>query len=437
MTLAPGWTTIPSKIRSDLSIEHGQCLSVLDVKRLKPHSSTPFHIKNGKIDILSLIPEVTSKGYRLYVDKHEKGSESWLSVWYHHRRGAARQIELRRYVNASKLGQLLGQLQAEGNKQGSSVVFKNSSISEHADFVTGLRELGISNSCIRARCIFNPNKSSPRDVREYSEKYRTATGIRIRSFDKGPAMKGAIVADTLVRSSTLMQILLFAMDEIRRGSYRSELVRRNFLAKLLSGDGSLDSRKTAKRLDVRVKIVDQNVEYLYDYAAILVGEGFRAKVRAEKLTVRSYCTWLNLLTLYEIGAFRGTRSWIKLLCSLKIAIAGKQTRGYERIRQLSEAEAITSRDVCISYRIGKRAANLWLVNMQRLGLIERSTKIQTDRYNRYCLTQHGKNAIGLINDIECEYCEMSQQHGSSNPESILKEAKTKSGVSLRSSEQGT
>jgi DNA-binding MarR family transcriptional regulator len=188
---------------------------------------------------------------------------------------------------------------------------------------------------------------------------------------------------------------------------------------------------------VRVKIVDQNVEYLHDYAAILVEEGFKAKIHAEKLTVRSYCTWLNLLTLYEIGAFRGTRSWTKLLCSLKIAIAGKQTRGYERIRELSELETITSRDVCTRYRIGGRAANLWLRNMQKQGLIERSANIRTDRYNRYCLTQHGKTAIALIRDFEREYNEMSKQHASSGPVLILRACKTKTGVPLRSTEEGT
>jgi hypothetical protein len=242
MTLAPGWATIPSRIRHELSIGYDQRLSLLEVKSLKPHIRAPFHIENGKVDMLSLIPEKTGRGYQLYVDNHEKEGESWLSVWYHHPRGAARQIELRRYVDGSQLGQLLGQLQAEGNKQGPSVVFKNSSISEHADFVSGLREIGISSSRIRARFVFNPNKSNQRELRTYSEKYTASTGICMGSYDKSPAMKGAVVADTAVRSSVLVGILLFAMDQIRRGSYRSRLIRQNFLAKLLSGDGSLDSR---------------------------------------------------------------------------------------------------------------------------------------------------------------------------------------------------
>jgi len=162
-----------------------------------------------------------------------------------------------------------------------------------------------------------------------------------------------------------------------------------------------------------------------------------SQVSAEKLTVRSYCTWLNLLTLYEIGAFRGTKSWTKLLCSLEIAIAGRQTRGHERIRELSRLETITSRDVYTRYRIGSRAANLWLVNMQRQGLVERSTMIQTDRYNRYGLTQHGKTAIRLIDQFEREYDDISQQHASTDPESILSAVKTKTGVRLRSTEEGT
>lgn len=426
MTLAPGWATIPSKIRRDLSIGHGQCLSVLDVKRLKPHCRTIFQVENGKVDMLSLIPDATSKGYRIYVDQHEEDGEPWLSVWYHHPRGAARQIELRRYVNASRLGQLLGQLQAEGNKKGPSVVFKNTSISEHADFVAALRELGISSRNILGRCIFNPNQSSARDVREYSEKYRTTTGIDIGYFDETPQMKGAIAADTLVRSTTLTQILLFAMGEVRRGSFRNVLLRQEFLAKLLNGDGSLDARKTPKRLDVRLTIVDQNIESLVDYAAILSEEGFKPRVRPEKLTVRAYCTWLNLLKLYQICAFRNTKNWTKLLCSIMIEARGAENRGYKRIQELSCLRTITSLDVCTKYAIGRRAANMWLNRMQRLGLIKRLPRTRTEAHNRYVVTSEGKEVCTILDAIEGEFSKISYGMGIDDPFKILEITKERS-----------
>jgi len=143
MALAADWITIPSKIRKDLNIKYGQSLSLLEFKRIKPHSRNPFRVDSGKADMLSLVPTASRKGRPIYVDEYEKAAESWLRVWYYHPRGAARQIEMKRYVNASTLGNLLGQIQAEGEKNGSRVAFKNTSISEHTDFVLALLQLGI------------------------------------------------------------------------------------------------------------------------------------------------------------------------------------------------------------------------------------------------------------------------------------------------------
>jgi hypothetical protein len=212
----------------------------------------------------------------------------------------------------SKLGQLLGQLQAEGNKNSAAIVFKNSSLSEHADFVTGLRELGTSLCDISARCVFNPTKSSQESVREYSKSYTTQTGVIVSSFNDNSAMKGAMVMETCVRSSVLATVLITAMDETRKGTVSHEGLRRSFLAKLLSGDGTLDTRPRPGRLDVRVRIVDQNLDYLSDYAALLTKEGFKAKILPDKISVRAYCTWLNLLRLYEINAFRNNKNWAKV-----------------------------------------------------------------------------------------------------------------------------
>jgi hypothetical protein len=434
MALAADWITIPSKICTDLSITYGQWLSVLELKTINPHLRGPFKVEDDKVDMLSLIPPTAGNGYPIYVDEHEKAGESWLSVWYHHSRGAARQIELKRYVDISKLGQLLGQLQAEGNKKCSAIVFKNSSISEHADFVTGLRELGLSSANIHGRCIFNPNRSSPQDVRKYSETYEKATCIAITSCDEIQTMKGAIAADTYVRSTILAKMLLFAMDEVRRGAIQNELLRQNFLAKLLSGDGTLDARKTQRRLDVRLVITDQNVISLQDYAEILSSEGFKPKVRQENITVRAYCTWLNLLRLYQIGAFKNSKNWIKLLCSITIAIRGTQNRGYRRIQELSNQSPITSHDACIKYGIGRRAANLWIGTMRREGLMERLLQVPGSRYHSYAVTSRGKEISKLLDAIDRDYREICFEKGVDDPETILERIKEKLGP--RSTEEG-
>jgi hypothetical protein len=415
MTLAPGWAAIPSRIRRDLSIGYDQRLSLLEVKRLQPHRKTPFHIENGKVDILSIIPEKTHRGYRICVDNHEKDGESWLSVWYCHLRGAAREIELKQFVDISKLGQLLGQLQAEGDKNFSWVAFKNSSISEHADFVSALRELGVF-SCISARCSFNPNKSSEQAAREYSEEYRRTTSITISSINKMDGMRGTLAAYTYVRSTILAQILLFAMDEIRSGSIKNEPLRQNFIAKLLSGDGTLDVRIRARKLDVKLRIVDQNLRYLDDYAALLSSEGFRCKVVPDRITLRSNCTWLKLLKLYRIGAFRNGRNWIKLLCSIMIAAKGKQNRGYKRVSELSRLQDVTSDNVSSEYKIGRRSANLWIGNMRKLGLLQKTRNASSSKGACYSVTKLGLETSLLLREVEREYNGISR---GSDPVSVL------------------
>lgn len=380
--------------------------------------------------MLSLIPPTSTNGYQLYVDEYENNGEQWLRIWYHHPRGAARQIELRRYVNITKLGELLGLLQAEGDKKSPRVVFKNALVSEHADFVSTLLELGTPPTNIMARCVFNPLKSSQEIAREYATSYTSATGIVISSFDENIAMKGAMVAETCVRSSILASILSSAMNETREGSIADERLRHAFLAKLLSGDGSLDARKTPRRLDVRVKIVDQNLKYLSDYAKILAKEGFIAHVLPEHITVRAYCTWLNLLTLYQMSAFRNNRNWTKLICSIMIQMNGMENQGYKRIQELSSLEKITSADVPTNYSIGLRAANLWIGTMIRRGLIEIVPKA-SGGFKNYRVSAYGIHMARILENIEREYKEICSQQGIEDAHVILQRTKRKLNLTKR------
>ncbi len=427
LALAAPWITIPTKICTKLSIAYDQTISLLELKPIQPHTRPPFKTEGEKVDMLSLIPPTSTSGYQLYVDEYENNGEQWLRIWYHHPRGAARQIELRRHVNISKLGQLLGQMQAEGDKGSIRVAFKNSSLSEHSDFVSSLRELGISSPTISARCTFNPNKSSSQKIHEYSETYARTTGVTISAFDRMDGMKGTIAAYTCVRSTVLTRILLFAMDEVRTGHIQNASLRRYFLAKLLSGDGSLGARRTPKRLDVRLTIVDQNIEALGDYAKILSEEGFKAKVLTDHITVRTYCTWLNLLRLYEIGAFRNSKNWIRLLCAIMITMQGRENRGYKRIEDLSSRDVITSDDISAAYGIGRRSSNLWIHTMHRKGLMETLHSTQRDGRKSYVVSAKGKGIARLIAVIERDYSEMAAERGLDDPETILRQMKVRTG----------
>jgi hypothetical protein len=246
-------------------------------------------------------------------------------------------------------------------------------------------------------------------------------------------MKGAMVAETCVRSSILASILSSAMDETREGAIADERLRHTFLAKLLSGDGTLDARKTPRRLDVRVKIVDQNLKYLSDYAQILAKEGFIAHVLPEKITVRAYCTWLNLLALYQMSAFRNNRNWTKLICSIMIQMKGMENQGYKRIQELSSLEKFTSADVSTNYSIGLRAANLWIGTMIRRGLIEALAKVGGG-FKNYRVSTYGIQMAKILANIEREYKEICSQQGIEDAEIVLQRTKRKLNRTLTTEE---
>jgi hypothetical protein len=209
------------------------------------------------------------------------------------------------------------------------------------------------------------------------------------------------------------------MDEIRKGSIESENLRHAFLAKLLNGDGSLDTRMTPKRLDVRVKIVDQNLSYLSDYADILRKEGFKAKVLADRITVRAYCTWLNLLHLYRINAFRNNRNWPKLICAIVIQREGMENKGYRRIQELSSRPSFTSDDLCAIYGIGRRASNLWIGTMRRHGLMAQLPRVTGSPYKFYGVTAKGKEMSRILDAVDQEYGRISAEKGISDAREIL------------------
>ena len=155
---ASEWVCIPTRIRLSLGIKDEQRVRVLEVETIQPHTTHPLTIVGNKVDLLSLIPATTNRGYRLYVDSYGD-EEPRLRIWYYHQRGAAHQIELKRYVNTRILGGLLGQLQAEGEKKENIVSFKNCTIQEHADFVLGLLELGLELEVVHAVCL-QPSKDN-------------------------------------------------------------------------------------------------------------------------------------------------------------------------------------------------------------------------------------------------------------------------------------
>ncbi|MBI2105526.1 hypothetical protein HYT56_01670 [Candidatus Woesearchaeota archaeon] len=104
--------------------------------------------KNNKIDLLQLVPKTTSSGFPIQIREFKKNNEIWLHLHYNHPRKP--KLEIKRFIDIKKFGNLLGQYQAEGNKPINSIYpkykveFKNKIINEHEEFLNSLNELGIN-----------------------------------------------------------------------------------------------------------------------------------------------------------------------------------------------------------------------------------------------------------------------------------------------------
>ena len=135
---------------------------------------------------------------------------------------------------------------------------------------------------------------------------------------------------------------------------------------------------------------------------------------------------MNLLRLYEIGAFRNSRSWNKLLCAIAIGIKGRENSGYSRVQDLSSLGTFTSREVSCRYYIGRRAANLWLQTMKRLGLIQAVVRSSKDHFIRYGLTDKGDKTVKLLESAGRDFSRLREEKLVFDPEPLLEAIKTKS-----------
>jgi len=350
---------------------------ILNLKR----SGEVFY--SDKVDMLSLIPEKTTNNYDIFVNEFMKGGEKWLRIWYAHNRGSARQLEIKRFVDARVLGKLLGQMQAEGTKSVKPAVrleFCNKNIKEHVDFIGFLEHLGIRKSYMKACIIFNP---SMKVIDEKIMEFENLTSVKIESRIKSDS-KGKYGYRTYVRSRLLTEIILHILDKVRKTLTSEKLLDGylkslgdSFFAKLLTGDGTLDIRTKNREYNfpsVRIKITDCNIEYLKDYYKILENLGFKPKLLEKHISVRAIVNFEKLLYLYEIEAFKNTNNWKKLLVLIDLFLKGRRLYTNLRFISLYRQDNFTSLDLARMYYLPIRTINDWLYNKEKEGLVKRVSK---------------------------------------------------------------
>ena len=319
---------------------------------------------NGLIDLLYFVPvDIISIEFI-------KNEEKWLRLWKSHDRGSSRQIEIRRYIGIEPFGRILGQLQAEGTKKPINVEFCNTLMSEHKEFSSVLKLIGVDS-------------------------------ILVRYVSKN----NYLLIKTIVRSSILAAILLNAMNEVRRVLVEKEIDRElkilvnAFFSKVLIGDGTIDINRR-KVPNVSIKIVDINKKHLEDYSSIMKKLGFASKIDYKHILVKSSCSFDNLLYLYGIRAFENSNNWNKLLVSIAMVLEGRRLTTYLRFIEFLKLERFDSLYIKKKYNVVLRSANDWLNNKEKEGYVRR---VDNRSPVKYVLTSKAVDLANMLISWEKEF----------------------------------
>jgi hypothetical protein len=385
---------------------------------------------NNKIDMLSLIPERTSRGYEIFVTKFEKNNQDYLRIWYSHERGSGRQIEIRRFMNIESIGSLLGQYQAEGTKHKKTnakfrVEFGNKLVEEHREFMNVLLKLGVPRDMFKFYFGFNPNKISKKQVEKYVNQFKFVINYPVKLIANNSS-KG-IGFRLVVRNTLLTEIVINGLDKIRKllvekNDYTAN--RQNlgncFFAKLLTGDGTLDVNSKRKNFPrVKVKIVDGDYNYLRDYYKIMGNLGFKPKIYPKYINVVSACSFKNLLYLYQIKAFSNTNNWNKLLVSIMLCLRGRRINTYYRFLDLIAYDLFNCKHIVTKYSVSYQAAREWLINKCKEGLIVKVNK------SDWALSDEGKYISNLLMRWKKDYTNLINEKRIEDPTELLESLKFK------------
>lgn len=434
LVLPREWIAIPSAFVRKLRIRHKSRVYVIQIEPLKPATRPARFLSGQVVDLLAFVPAVNSDERNYVVDEYQSATgEERLRLWCYHRRGSARQIDIRRYVDAREFGRFLGQYQAEGDKADPHrVAFTNTLVSEHTDFVRSLRAIGIADELVSACAVYNPAKLDRRSLQTKLQRYMESTGVKIASVRPQKSMKGSAGFVTTVRSAILKGILETALPRVRKALTGSQSVSgttellKGFVAKLLTGDGTLDVSVRPTRIATSVKILDRVEAFRRDYSAMLLRLGFAPRISDKRIEVRSYCRLDNLLTLYEMNAFRGTHNWTKLLCAVRLSLHGSINKGYEKLCRLAGQGRFTTLDVSKAFGTGTRSANLWIHSMIKRTLVQQTCKFRGHSYISYRLTDLGLHRVELLQNALSEYVTACSSLGECDPLKLIDAVRARS-----------
>lgn len=404
---------INAEIRKKLNINPNDRLKIVNMDKISQFKIKKEIFYNAKVDILSLIPEKSKKGFDFFVEEFEENNEDWLNIWYYSTNCGSKNIWIKRFVNSEKLGCLLGIFQAEGtkfeeikNNQSPRLVFTNKSIQEHKRFINTLNDFGISKDLIKVNAYYNPINATYKEYKAYIDKFEESVGIKPKTNIYTNQEKLYYCIQITIDRSALAELFLNAMHRVRSAVANNESndvlqeLGRPFLAKLLTGDGCLVTVKDKKKGNYVTQgyISDKNKAYREDYRKILKNFGISVANWDDGKRVYFKCSNENLKFLYKIKAFKGTRSWKKLIRAMFYKQQNKTL--YERFKKLSEIHDFTNKQFANIFKVSLKAAILWLRDKRKKGYIK-ILKIGGNRHY-YTLSEKAKDLINFFDKCKSE-----------------------------------
>jgi len=148
----------------------------------------------------------------------------------------------------------------------------------------------------------------------------------------------------------------------------------SFFSKILAGDGTLDISIKNRENDfpfTRIKIVDQDLDYLKDYKLIMDNLGLKAKINERHIFVKAGIPFDKLIYFYKIKAFKNTNNWNKLIVLINIYLKGRMLNTNYRFIDLKKYHAFTVTNIMKDYNISSMGVLEWLHNKEKDGFVER------------------------------------------------------------------
>ena len=420
--------TLRRDLRNFLGLKHQELLT-LEIRSIPSLERTKEMFKDDKIDMLSLIPEKTSKDYEIFVVEFDKDAEKWVRIWYSHERGSGQQLEIKRYVEIEAIGSLLGQYQAEGTKHKNTsnkfyIEFKNKLVLEHKEFVNSLNMLGITKNMSEFRFVFNLVKVTKNEVENYVNQFKTGMECDVKLSS---CKSKGIGFGWVIRNTLLAEIVLNSLDKVRNLLVREshyltnqQKLANSFFAKLLTGDGTFDVNCRGRDFPgIRIKIVDIDINYLHDYKKIMKNLGFHARINEKYIFVISSCSFKNLLYLYRINAFKNSNNWNKLIVAIALCLKGRRYYTYLRFLELPDCEKFGTSLITKGFLLNSNISSDWLNNKVKENLVIKNG------YNCWSLTSNGRNLSETLGNWSKDYKNLKELKKIENPFELIEVLKIK------------